>query len=140
MSVPAPDRPITPAQVKHVHVLLKVRDIPEADYRARLRRLFDKDSCKDLTVSEGIRLIEDLRRFRTPPPTYARERGDMLVTERQRALIDALVSDIDWRRDDGYERWLAKYQGIEHVRTSKAAARVIRGLLAVKHSQQEATA
>ena len=135
-----PDRPITAAQVKHIHVLLKVRDIPDADYRARLRRLFDKDSCKELTVAEGIRLIKDLRHFRTPPPTYARERGDMLVTERQRALMAALVSEIDWRREDGYERWLSKYQGIEHVRTSKEAARAIRGLLAVKHSQQESAA
>ena len=135
-----PDRPITTGQIKHIHSLLRVRDIPDADYRARLRQLFDKDSCKELTVAEGIRLSEDLRHFRTPPPTHVRERGDMLVTERQRALINALVSEIDWRRDDGYERWLAKYQGIEHVRTSKEAARAIRGLLAVKHSQQEARA
>lgn len=128
---------ITPRQARYVHVLLGQVGISDDEYREILRRDFGADTCKDLSRAQAAQLISDLVALTRPRPAPPRPRRGVttLATARQRQLLVDLVSEIEWRLDDGYERWLKANQSLEAVRTSAEAARVIRGLLAIKHSK-----
>lgn len=128
---------ITDKQVRYLHVLLGQVGITDDDYRDLLRRDFGADTCKDLTRDQAKQMISDLAgKTRSRPAPVRRPRGvGGLATPGQRKLLKDLVSEIEWQQHDGYKRWLQVNQGLETVRTSAEAARVIRGLLAIKRSQ-----
>lgn len=151
MSARISERPITPAQVKSIHVALHRLGIGDADYRAMLAD-WGAASCKDLSRREASDLLARLgrplanapgsrpasggrRRISVPAERPAQEDADGVVrlpSNRQRALIRDLAAEIAWETDDGYRRWLSRSLGLDRVRTRADAARTIAGLRGLK--------
>ncbi len=138
--------PITPAQVRAIHVAIRAAGIADEDYRARLRAGWGVGTCKDLTRRQASDLLVELGRPR-PQPARPRARAARprpqplppgvvrMVTPAQRRLIEQLAAEVDWREPDGYRRWLARNQGLAHAATAAAAARVIEGLKALRRKR-----
>ena len=143
------DRPITPAQIRAIHVALPRRGLDDDEYRGLLRDRFDVDTCKALTRRQASELILALGRALPQPPggepkprrrqpaPRAKAGGNVrrMLTPGQRELIEALAREIVWREPDGYRRWLGKFMSIERVTTAAQAARVIEGLKAMRRRQ-----
>ena len=147
-------RPITPAQVKAIHVALHRRDIDDEAYRALLEARYGVTTCKALTRRQAGDLLTRLGRalprppgsgpaptarrkaaqaMQAPSPPPKAGRGVVrLVTPLQRVFIDELVAEIKWREEDGYERWLRRSMGMERVATTAQARKVIEGLRAMR--------
>ena len=136
------DRPITPAQVRAIHVALARQGIDDADYRARLRSGWGVDTCKRLTRRQASQLLIELGRPlprpaggrppRAPRPPRLPAGVVRLATPRQRELIDVLRRQIAWRSPDGWRGWLQESFGLRAVRTSTEAGRIIEGLRAMR--------
>lgn len=143
---PEPD--ITAAQVRAIHVLAHRRGLEDDDYRHILYSRYSVASSKSLTRRQAADFIAALgggprprarpatrHPIRNPhPPVPATDDDGVvtLATAKQRALIDALVGEVQWYRDNGYQAWLSKALGLERVRTRQDAHRVIRGLKGLK--------
>lgn len=56
----APAKAITAAQVKRIHAIKSKLGIEDETYRARLRRLYDVETSKDLTAEQAADLIKRL--------------------------------------------------------------------------------
>ena len=137
------NRPITPSQVRAIHVALSRQRIDDADYRARLRSGWGVTTSKALTRRQASELLEELRVPLPRPPGAKAERPPrprrraapgtvVMVSPAQRRLIGEIAAEIDWRASDGYARWLRSSFGLERVSTSADAARVINGLRAMR--------
>lgn len=137
------NRPITPAQVRAIHVALSRRGIDDDTYRGILRERFDAGTCKTLTRRQASDLLAALGRAlprppgtRGPRPRPRRQAAApnvrRMVSPAQRQLIGRLAAEVVWRTADGYSRWLRDNQGLERVSTSEQAARVIEGLKAIQ--------
>lgn len=137
------DRPITRAQVRAIHVAITRQGIDDEDYRARLRAGWGVTTSKALTRRQASQLLHELQvpmpapvRKEHPPRPRRRRRDSArvarMVSPAQRALIEELAGEIDWRESDGYQRWLRSNMGIERVASAEQAARVIQGLLAMR--------
>ena len=147
--------PITPAQVRSIHIVLSRQGIDDATYRAMLRARYDAASCKDLTRRQASDLLTHLGRPLPRPPgsgpaptprrrAAAKAQGKAplrgvvggrvvaLPTPLQRVLIEELAGEVPWREPDGYRRWLSHTMGMERVATRAAASKVIEGLKAMK--------
>lgn len=61
-----------------------------------------------------------------------------LVTPGEHAKIWILSQLIDWRLEDGLERWMERRQGIKKVRTAREAFLVIEGLKKMFENQMKA--
>lgn len=151
MSAGITDRPITPAQVKSIHVALHRLGLDDAEYRAMLAD-WDVSTCKDLTRREASDLLARLgrplpnppgarprtgprRRISNPALEPPAEDGDgviRLATAPQRALIAELAAEIAWESEDGCERWMRRSLGLSRVRTHADATKAIRGLRGLK--------
>ena len=137
-------RPITPAQIRAIHVVLSRRGLDDDDYRGLLRDRFNVDTCKALTRRQASELLLALGRPLPQPPggerksrrrqprTKAGGNVRRMITPGQRGLIEALAQEIAWREPDGYRRWLGKSLSLERVTTAEQAARVIEGLKAMR--------
>ena len=139
-------RPITPAQIRAIHVALAHHGIPDAAYRERLRTGYGVESCKQLTRRQAhellLRLGVPLKRPPGAPAPRARKARSprarpapgvvRLPSGLQRRLIDALAGEIAWRARDGYAAWLKANMGLDRIATAEQAARVIEGLKAIK--------
>ena len=139
-------RPITPAQVKAIHVALAAHGIPDNEYRERLRTDYGAKSCKDLTRRQASELLRRLGiPLKRPPgaraPRPARPRKPRapdapgitrLPSPLQRRLIDELASEIPWRVEYGYSLWLKSNMDLDRVATAEQASNVIEGLKAIK--------
>lgn len=159
MAAEISDRPITPAQVKAVHVALHRLGIGDDEYRAMLKD-WNVTTCKDLTRRQASDLIARLgrplanppgsrpkpaakRRISNPAETPPAEDGDGVIrlsTNAQRNLIHGLAGEIAWESDDGFRRWLARSLGLDRVRTHDDATRAIQGLKGLKahgHAKEE---
>ena len=154
------DRPITPAQVRAIHVALSARGIDDDTYRERLERAYGVRTCKDLTRRQASELLRGLgQRLAQPPgsrpaphraaaPSPSRPADvpyrrravapgvTRLPSPAQRRLIAELSREVDWREADGYTRWLEKNMGLARVASADHARRVIEGLKAIRRRQQ----
>lgn len=141
--MPISDRPITPAQVRSIHVALRRRGIDDAEYRALLSDMFGADTCKNLTRRQASDLLALLGRPLPRPPGAPRERPPReprqpapegvaaLPTPAQRALIAELAERVDWRDGGGLEAWTRASFGWRRPRSPAEAALVIEGLKAM---------
>ena len=119
---------ITPAQIQLIHSAKAQLGISDAEYRALLR-LYDAVSCKDLDYESASALIDEPRRkgFRiSGAPTAKRPRGVTgLITPAQVKYLSALIGQVDWRMEDGYERLCIKIIKKRRPTTSREAGRMI---------------
>lgn len=142
-------KPITPAQVRAIHVALHRRGIDDDEYRDLLMDRWGVETCKALTRREASDLIATLGHPLPNPPGGAprppRERPPDLPenvvrfpTRAQRELIAELSAEIEWRESDGFGRWLRRNQGLERIATAAQAARAIEGLKRMARRGREA--
>ena len=148
MSAASLPPPITPGQVKLIHVMLTRQKIDDDDYRALLESLYGVDTCKNLTRKQANELLTRLGAGQKPKPAQAAKsapprRRDSnvaaLATPAQHQLIRALIHEVKWRMQPpaaAYAAWLQHNQSLDKVRTTTEAAKVIRGLKALKAHQQ----
>ena len=150
------DRPITPSQVRAIHVALSRQGIDDETYRAMLHDRFGVASCKALTRRQASELLNHFGRPLPRPPgsgpaptarrraAQAAQRGMTrpgpgvvrLATALQRLLIEDLVREIPWRAPDGYQRWLRNTMQMERPATMSQASKVIEGLKAMKRRSE----
>ncbi len=150
-------RPITPAQVRAIHVALHRHGIDDATYRRRLRDGFGVGSCKQLTRRQASALLASLGRpLPAPPGTPPRQSAPRqpapkrrtkppegvaeLPTPAQRQFIEELIQEVNWRRPAhvAYPTWLRQNMGVKRVLSKDQAAQVIEGLKALKHKTNAA--
>lgn len=139
-------RPITKAQIRAIHTLKGLRGLDDDAYRDLLEAETGHRSSVHLDVAQANRVLNALGIDKKPgkratpgprtrpkplPPGVVR-----MVTKRQLRLIEELRSEIEWRAQDGYERWLKKNLGVDRVTASHHAARVIEGLKGLKRRQR----
>lgn len=147
MSAASLPPPITQGQVKLIHVMLAKQGIDDDDYRAMLESLYGVDTCKKLTRKQANELLTRLGAGHKPKPAQPKpappRRRDAkvaaLATPAQQRLIHALIHEIKWRMQPpaaAYAAWLRHNQSLAKVRTTAEAAKVIRGLKAIKAHQQ----
>lgn len=131
------DRPVTPAQLRSIHVAKARAGLDDAEYRALLDRRYGCSSAKSLTRAQASELLTSFGRPLPQPPGQRRRRQRKpappanvvaLATAPQRKLIETLRGAIQWRSPDGYRQWLRANQGIDRVRTAAEASRCIEGL------------
>lgn len=148
--------PITPDQIRMIHTLARNLFIEEDLRRQMMAERFGVDTCKGLNRIEASMFIDELIRKsgREPKPAgrkNMRRRGGErarralpanvieLATVRQLEKIDALRVLVDWRFDDGFERWLKARMRIDRVRTNHDAQKTIEGLKEMIKNQFKAT-
>lgn len=147
MSAASLPPPITQGQVKLIHVMLAKQGIDDDDYRAMLESLYGVDTCKKLTRKQANELLTRLGAGQKPkpaqpkpaPPPRRDAKVAALATPSQQRLIHALIHEIKWRMQPpaaAYAAWLRHNQSLAKVRTTTEAAKVIRGLKAIKAHQQ----
>jgi len=148
MSAASLPPPITPGQIKLIHVMLARQKIDDDDYRALLESLYGVDTCKNLTRKQANELLTRLGAGQKPQPAQAAKpapprRRDpnvaALATPAQHQLIRELIHEVKWRMQPpaaAYAAWLQHNQSLDKVRTTTEAAKVIRGLKALKAHQQ----
>ena len=145
--------PITPGQVKLIHVMLGKQGIDDDWYRELLEDLYGVDTCKKLTRKQANELLTRLGAGQKPkaakpvqpkpakPPAPRRDGNVVaLATPAQHQLIHDLIQEVKWRMQPpsaAYAAWLQNNQSLDKVRTTAEAARVIRGLKALKAHQQK---
>ena len=142
-----PEQALTPAQIRAIHTVLSRNAIDDETYRWLLKNRYGVTSSKSLTRAQAGDLLDHLS-GKTPIQTASRAprrrlrregRGTPtvvgLITTAQREFIGELVSEIHWRVEDGYARWLQANQGLNRAPATRAeAARVIEGL---KHMKRQ---
>lgn len=148
MSAASLPPPITPGQIKLIHVMLTRQKIDDDDYRALLESLYGVDTCKNLTRKQANELLTRLGAGQKPKPAQVAKpapprRRDpnvvALATPAQHQLIRELIHEVKWRMQPpaaAYAAWLQRNQSLDKVRTTTEAAKVIRGLKALKAHQQ----
>lgn len=142
--------PITPGQVKLIHVMLGKQGIDDDWYRELLEDLYGVDTCKKLTRKQANELLTRLgagqkpkaAKPAKPKPALPRRRDSTvaaLATPAQHQLIHDLIHEVKWRMRPpaaAYAAWLRRNQSLDKARTTTEAAKVIRGLKALKAHQQ----
>ena len=134
----------TKKQRQIIKIAQRQLDIDDHTYRTMLMNEYQVDSCTKLTSSQAEHLIRQFETdgfvltYKKAVPRQRIKRGKSvvrLVSKRELAKIRAVGCLIEWKYDDGYERWLKKRFGIEKVITSEQAFRVIEGLKGLLNSQ-----
>ena len=147
MSAASLPPPITPGQIKLIHVMLTRQKIDDDDYRALLESLYGVDTCKNLTRKQANELLTRLGAGQKPqaakskpaPPRLRDPNVVALATPAQHQLIRELIHEVKWRMQPpaaAYAAWLRHNQSLDKVRTTTEAAKVVRGLKALKAHQQ----
>lgn len=147
-------KPITPAQIKAIHVLAGRIGLDDEAYRAIIARLGQGvTTSKDLTQREASAVIRELEgklgqrpgstaatpaiakaRAATQRPKTPDSQGNVvaLATPAQAGLIDNMITEIDWHQHGGFAAWLKRNMGIDKVQTKEQAQKVINGLKGLK--------
>lgn len=86
---------ITGAQIKKIYALARERGMDADLLHAHLETLVKKSSLKDLTVSEGIQLIDSLE----GKPGFSK--GEDKASWKQMQYIYVLMKKIGWVNPDG---------------------------------------
>jgi len=134
---------IEPKQCSLIHIAKKQCQLSDDEYRAIIAAQTNgaKHSSKDLTYPEADAVINYFvktlgfkirtrapRRRRYPSGCSAPSNVFVLASPDQLEMINALVSKIVWKFEDGYERWRSKYMKISRIKSDKEASTVIEGL------------
>jgi hypothetical protein len=138
------NKKIDSTQTKIIHIAKAQLGLSDDDYGLILRSRYGRTSSKFLTFREAHNLIEYLKTlgFRVKPKTAKPRRAPapanvvFLASPEQMRMIDALRNEIQWRYNDGYERWLSRYLKIADVQTNLQARRAIEGLKGLVRSQR----
>ncbi len=138
-----PDK-VSAKQLQLIHIAVAQLGLDDETYRSYMERSFKVRSSKDLSYDEATRLIDQFKKWgfriktkRTPcayicgprkPGAPLPENVLVLVSPQQLLKIRHLVEDIHWKHFDGYQRWLKKYFGLDKIKYSLEASRVMEGL------------
>ena len=138
-------RPISKPQIRLIKARQRLMGMDDETYREMLRERYDgAESCTALTMAQGHDLINFLfggakprkrRRISRPAETPAAGpsgKVSKLPSPLQTKLIGALIHEVSWESEAGYERWLRRSLGLERVRSAGDASRVIDGLKGLK--------
>ena len=137
------ERPITPAQIRSIHVAKTCAKLDDGEYRALLEARFGVDTCKRLNRRQASELLLSFGRRLPSRPGRSKPRPQRkrqaklpanavrLATRAQRELIEELAGRVEWREEDGLARWMRASLGIDAARTDGEAADVIEGLKAM---------
>jgi hypothetical protein len=154
---------IHPKQIQLIHIAKAQLGLSREEYEAAIagQTKGKKDSSKDLTYFEAAGLIDyfvkqgfEIQSNYIRTSGAAKRRRWQPANDRKRAaqtpanvvrmasrdqldLIDALVRQIPWRVEDGFQRWLTRYMKIEQIRTAAQASRTIEGLKGMLRNQPE---
>ncbi len=148
------DKPADNKQKTLIHLARAQLAIAEEAYRAMLGARYHVGSSKDLSYRQADDLINyfvslgfKIRTNLKPMCSYMcepRPRGIplppnvlVMVSPQQMRKIEHLVEDIHWRSVDGFSRWLKKYHGIDKIKYSLEASRVMEGLKGMWKSQNK---
>jgi len=143
-------RPIHPKQIRIIKMAQRQLGLDDSAYRDLLEKMFGETSCKALSADQANELIDELQKKgfalvtdKKPRewPSQGGARGQRpagtprggakvvgLATAAELSKIDALAGLIAWQYEDGLQRWLKARFGLDRVRTSGEAYRVIEGL------------
>jgi hypothetical protein len=132
--------PISAAQMRKIYASARELGMDNDLLHAHINSMTGKDSLKELTVREAVKLIDSL----TGAPTNPKSSG---MTQKQFAYINMLMKDLGWMTEDGkrdYKRlngFCSKRYGIDHYTwlTSSMASKVIEGLKNMLKEQKERT-
>ncbi len=131
-------QPITTSQMRKIYAAAREHGLDNDLLHIHLQTVTGKESLKELTMSEAIKLIDSLegKKGRT---------GSMQMTEKQFRYINMLMKDLGWMDENGkrdYKRlngFCSKRYGIDHYRwlTTSMASKVIEGLKNMLKNQEE---
>lgn len=130
------DLPVTPAQVKAIHVLKAQLGMTDDDYASLLSGYRCKSSLQ-LTRFEASECIGRLiqlangkkRNFGETKTIRMPSNVTRLATCQQMQTINHLASRVRWKAgEDGFALWIRKQFGLQRIATTKDASMVIRGL------------
>ena len=122
---------VTRHQIRAIHAAANALGMDDGAYRAMLEA-WGVTSSRDLTKEQAIEVIDWLNgntraTGRGRPPRLPAG-ATRLATPPQLALIQSLRGEIQWRVVDGFARWMKRSLGIDAIRTSAEAGRVIEAL------------
>lgn len=138
--------PIDPKQIQLIHIAQVQLGLSDEKYRAIITGQTNgkKDSSRDLSYAEATAVIDYMVRqgFRIKPKFVDREKAIKrawksgqrpknvfcLASHDQLNMVNALAAKIEWRFQDGFQRWMKKYIKIDQIRTDDEASAVIEGL------------
>ena len=151
------DKAITKSQTRAIQARRHVMAMDDELYREVLHARYSVSSTRDLTRAQANDFMVYLyngenksrtstQRARSPARSQATKAANAasaapsagettvvrMATLAQRRLIAALASEVCWREEGGYQRWLEKNMGLTRVATSAQAGRVIEGLKGLK--------
>lgn len=155
---PQPAR--TPAQQRALHAQRRALGMDDATWRALLAQYPRETgdgagpctSSAQLSRRQARAVISRLEIAGAPVgrPYAGRKPGPAstaqptaIATPAQRALIQRLIDEVQWRQEDGYARWLAGRHSPtrgQHVRTYHQAEAVIDALRRMRDAQAPAEA
>lgn len=112
-------KPISKNQIKLIHTAKSQLGLDDNLYRDILLNLFGVSSSTELSVRQGIELIEYFRKHGFVLQKD-RERKNIirLVTPAQRRLINVLSSRFPWKYKNGFELWLRRQQEKGYIRSA----------------------
>lgn len=119
--------------------------IDDADYRSMIKERYQKNSSTELSFSQADELLNEFvkkgfviktnkRRYLKRPAgriKAPRKPGQNLVVLASPAELEkfnALAGLVKWRVENGCEKWMKKFLGIETVKTCEDVYRAIEGL------------
>lgn len=119
---------ITASQMRKIHVSARERGMDNDLLHIHVRTLTGKESLRELTVSEAVRVIDSLEGKSHKPGDHA--------SAKQMRYIEALAKELGWQKEDGsldkdrLNGFLSKRYGLDHYRwlTRSTASKVIEGL------------
>ena len=144
------DKAITKSQTRAIQARRHVMAMDDELYREVLHARYSVSSTRDLTRAQAndfmVWLYNGENKARSPARSQATKAANAasaapsagettvvrMATLPQRRLIAALTSEVCWREEGGYQRWLKKNMGLTRVATSAQAGRVIEGLKGLK--------
>ena len=136
--------PITGPQRRTIFDLCR-----KLDFDDRARHDFQREACgkaslKQFTKLDAARLIDELVRLGGIKPKRARTRPRKLpdnvvqfINPKQRRKIEVMASQVAWREEDGFERWMLASFGFRHPRTNAEVTKVIHGLESLRVQQRK---
>jgi hypothetical protein len=126
--------------IKAVHCSARYRFFYRDDrqeWEKLLTESYGVKSSKDLGVMQLRDLLDYCNLKKTAPsriPVSGKTAPGAirLATASQLVLIDRLKEEVRWRAEDGFARWLAASFGLDRIRTSNDAHKIIEGLKGLK--------
>lgn len=144
-------------QKQLIHIAKSQCGLSDVEYRDLIagHNPRGKESSSDLTYAEADAVINYFVKtlgFKIKEKYTAKERAAKkysarqwrkgkpsnvycLATHDQLNMISSLATQIKWRVQDGFHRWMKKYMRIERIKTDDEACKVIEGLKGMLKNQ-----